>query len=77
VVLKETVVPKAGKGKKAEGLEVEIINSNAELVKVPKPKKVKPWVRDAINITAVRNIEDDNPGAMNKYSVMLKSISNQ
>lgn len=72
VVSKETVVPKPGKGKKAEELEVEIVNSDTEPVKVPKPKKVKPRVRDAIDIAA-RSIEDNEPGAGNKYAAMLKN----
>jgi hypothetical protein len=69
------VVPKAGKGKKAEESEVEIVDSDAEL-KVPKPKKVKPRVRDAINVAA-KNIEDDKAGPGNKYATMLKSVPNQ
>jgi hypothetical protein len=69
-----TGLPKAGKGKKAEESEVEIIDADAEPMK--KPKKVKPRLRDAIDVAA-KDIEDDKAGAGNKYAAMLKSASNQ
>ena len=68
---KKATVKTASK-KKFEESDVETVDSEAELVKVPKPKKEKVWVQDDINIAAKAIEEKDSSG--NKYANMLKSM---
>ncbi|KAF8506106.1 hypothetical protein JB92DRAFT_2964481, partial [Gautieria morchelliformis] len=68
---KKATVKSASK-KKIEESDVEMVDSEAEPVKVPKPKKEKARVRDEINIAAKAIEGKDLPG--NKYANMVKSM---
>ncbi|KAF8502579.1 hypothetical protein JB92DRAFT_2973067 [Gautieria morchelliformis] len=68
---KKATVKSASK-KKIEESDVEMVDSEAEPVKVPKPKKEKVRVRDEINIAAKAIEGKDLPG--NKYANMVKSM---
>jgi hypothetical protein len=74
---KKAVSKKADKKKVDDESDVEIVNSNAEPPQEPpqepKPKKVKPRMRDEINIAAKKIEENESQGS--KYANMVKSMS--